>query len=124
MFDPVAFRLGPLAVRWYGIVIGAALALGTFLSLREARRQGVEEDFMLDLYLRVIPAAIIGGRLYYVIFTWDYYRNNLLQIFAIRSGGMAIHGAILEGLLVGYILQRGANNPSGSYWILWHPIWF
>lgn len=115
MFDPVAFRLGPLAVRWYGIVIGAALALGTFLSLREARRQGVEEDFMLDLYLRVIPAAIIGGRLYYVIFTWDYYRNNLLQIFAIRSGGMAIHGAILGGLLVGYIF---AKRRKQSLWQL------
>lgn len=106
MFDPVAFRLGPLEVRWYGIIIGTAVILGTILSIREANRQGIDEEFMIDLYLWVVPAAIIGARLYFVIFTWDYYKNNLLKIFAFRSGGLAIHGAILGGLLAAYIFVK------------------
>src|SRR5690554_570925 len=106
MFDPVAFRLGPLEVRWYGIIIGTAVILGTILSIREANRQGIDEEFMIDPYLWVVPAAIIGARLYFVIFTWDYYKNNLLKIFAFRSGGLAIHGAILGGLLAAYIFVK------------------
>lgn len=106
MFDPVAFRLGLLEVRWYGIIIGTAVILGTILSIREANRQGIDEEFMIDLYLWVVPAAIIGARLYFVIFTWDYYKNNLLKIFAFRSGGLAIHGAILGGLLAAYIFVK------------------
>ncbi|MGB4177012.1 MAG: prolipoprotein diacylglyceryl transferase, partial [Halanaerobiales bacterium] len=111
MIEPVAFKLGTLEVRWYGVIIGTAIFLGTILSIREAKRRGIEEDFMLDLFIRVIPAAIIGGRLYFVIFSWDYYKDNLLQILAFRSGGMAIHGAILGGIIAGYIFAKRRKQP-------------
>ncbi len=115
MIDPVAFALGPLDIRWYGIIISFALLLGTTLSIREAKKQDIEEDFMLDLYIRVIPAAIIGARLYYVIFTWEYYKDNLLMIFSTRSGGIAIHGAVLGGLLVAIIFIK---KHKVSFWKL------
>lgn len=115
MIDPVAFALGTLDIRWYGIIISFALLLGTTLSIREAKKQDIEEDFMLDLYIRVIPAAIIGARLYYVIFTWEYYKDNLLMIFSTRSGGIAIHGAVLGGLLVAIIFIK---KHKVSFWKL------
>jgi len=115
MIDPIAFKLGTLDIRWYGIIISFALLLGTTLSIREANKQGIEEDFMLDLYIRVIPAAIIGARLYYVIFAWNYYRDNLLMIFYTRSGGIAIHGAVLGGLIVALFFIK---KHKASFWKL------
>lgn len=115
MIDPVAFEVGQLDIRWYGIIISFSLLLGTLLALREAKKQGIDEDFMLDLYIRVIPAAIIGARLYYIIFTWEYYQDNLLMIFSTRSGGLAIHGAVLGGLLVAYLYCK---KHSISFWKL------
>lgn len=110
MIDPVAFNLGSLEIRWYAIIISTTVLLGTILSIREARKQGIEEDFMLDLYIRVIPIAIIGARLYYVIFSWDYYKNNLFEILAFRSGGLAIHGGIIGGLLVAYYFIKKSGR--------------
>lgn len=115
MIDPVAFELGTLDIRWYGIIISIALLLGTILSIGEAKKQGIEEDFMLDLYIRMIPAAIIGARLYYVIFSWEYYKDNLLMIFSTRSGGIAIHGAVLGGLLISLIFIK---RHQISFWKL------
>ncbi|MFW6287275.1 MAG: prolipoprotein diacylglyceryl transferase [bacterium] len=113
--DPVAFTIGSLDIRWYGIIISFALLLGTVLSIREAKRQGIDEDFMLDLYIRVIPAAIIGARLYYIIFSWEYYLDNLLMIFSTRSGGLAIHGGVLGGLLLAYLYSK---KHKVSFWKL------
>lgn len=110
MIDPVAFKLGSLDIRWYGIIISAALLLGTVLSIREAKKQGISEDFMLDLYIRVIPVAIIGARLYYVFFSWKYIRDNPNMIFAFRSGGLAIHGAVIGGLIVAYYFIKKHNK--------------
>lgn len=115
MIDMVAFKLGSLEIRWYSIIISLALLLGTILSIREAKKQSIEEDFMLDLYIRIIPAAIIGARFYYVIFNWEYYKDNLLMIFATRSGGIAIHGAVLGGVLAAYIFIRKRKH---SFWKL------
>lgn len=115
MIDPVAFTIGSLDIRWYGIIISFALLLGTVLSIREAKRQGIDEDFMLDLYIRVIPAAIIGARLYYIIFSWEYYLDNLLMIFSTRSGGLAIHGGVLGGLLLAYLYSK---KHKVSFWKL------
>lgn len=100
IIDPVAFEIGNIAVRWYGIFIGSAILLGIFLVLKESKRQEIDPEFFMDFFIWGIPAAVIGARLYYVIFRWQIYRNNLLRIFIIREGGLAIHGAIIGGLLV------------------------
>lgn len=104
--DPVAFSIWGLEVRWYGIIIALAVVLGTILALREARRRGLNEDTLLDFLLFAIPGAIIGARVYYVVFSWDYYKNNPSQILNIRGGGLAIHGAVIAGIIIALIFCK------------------
>lgn len=111
--DPIAFTIFGLEVRWYGVLISLGVIIGTILALREAKRKGVNEDTIIDLLLFAIPAAIIGARLHYVIFSWDSYKNNLLEILNLRGGGLAIHGAIIGGAIVALIFSKLKNI---SFW--------
>ena len=111
--DPIAFTLFGITVRWYGIFIASAVILGTVLALKEANRRDIKEDTIIDLLLFAIPAAIVGARLYYVIFSWDNYKDNLMEILNLRAGGLAIHGAIIGGAIVVYIFSKAKNI---SFW--------
>ena len=71
--NPIAIHLGPLQVHWYGIIIGAGIALALVIAIREAEKRGLDKDLFADLMLWAIPIAIISARIYYVIFEWDYY---------------------------------------------------
>lgn len=104
--DPVAFRVFGFEVRWYGLLIAIAVLIGTILALREAKRKGVKEESIIDMLLFAIPGAIIGARLYYVIFQWDYYSQNPGEILNLRGGGLAIHGVIIGGALVAYVFTK------------------
>ncbi len=77
--------------------------LGLYLALREIRRLGEDEDKFITLFLYVIPAAVIGARLYYVLFSGmlDWYLSHPMQMFDTRQGGLAIHGGLIAGFLVG-----------------------
>ncbi|HHV45466.1 MAG TPA: prolipoprotein diacylglyceryl transferase [Tissierellia bacterium] len=109
--DPVAFKIFGIEVMWYGVLISTGVLIGTILALRETKRVGVKEDDFIDLLLFAIPSAIIGARIYYVVFNWDYYGRNLGQILNFRGGGLAIHGAIIAATIVGIIFtkKRGLN---------------
>jgi len=100
MIDPVAFRIFSLPIKWYALFIAFAIIISLFLMLRRARQVKIKEEFILDFFIWGIPAGIIGGRLYYVIFKLDYYLKYPVKIFAMREGGMAIHGTIIGGILV------------------------
>ena len=104
--DPVAFQLFGLEIRWYGVLMAVGILLGMFLAIREGKRQGISEDSMLDIFIWSIPFGIIGARTYYVIFNWDYYQGDFLKMINTRQGGMAIHGALIGGILAGYILCK------------------
>lgn len=104
--DPIAFYLGSWPVHWYGIILTVAMLVGTVLAAREAQREGLDPDHLYNLALFMIPAAILCARAYYVIFNWSYYAANPLEIPAIWHGGLAIHGAVLGGALVGYLYAR------------------
>lgn len=101
-----ALDLGPLSLRWYGLLIASAVLIGLTLSQYLARYRKVDPDLVSDLAIWLVIAAIPAARLYYVLFQWDYYSQNLTQIVAIWRGGIAIHGAILGGLLAGLIFAR------------------
>lgn len=101
LIDPVAFSLGPLDVRWYGIIIASAFAAGTLLACWRAARVQVDPDHIINIITVIIPAAIIGARLYFVAFSWPEYRDNPLDALAIWHGGLAIHGGIIGGVLAG-----------------------
>lgn len=104
--DPVAFKLFGLEVRWYGILIALGVVIGTVLALREAKRRGLNEDTLLDFLLFAIPGAIVGARIYYVVFSWDFYKNNPSEILNLRGGGLAIHGAVIAGVIIALIFSK------------------
>jgi len=98
---PVALEMGPLSIRWYGILMACAMAIGLWLAYREARSRGVNADDLLKTSELALVGGLIGARLYYVVFSWDYYRQFPLKVLAVWEGGLAIHGGLLGGLLLG-----------------------
>jgi phosphatidylglycerol:prolipoprotein diacylglycerol transferase len=104
--DPVAFYAFGQPIYWYGILISAGVLSGIFLAMRNAKVFDVDPERIVDLALLAIPMAIVGARLYYVVFEWDQYKGNLLDIFNVRKGGLAIYGGVLAGILAGFIFSR------------------
>lgn len=98
--NPEIFKLGPLSIRWYAVIILSGALLATWLSDRVAKKKGFPEEFISDLLFYLLPLGIIGARIYYVIFKWEDYQNNWLDIFKIWEGGIAIYGGLIAGLLV------------------------
>ncbi|KXT78457.1 prolipoprotein diacylglyceryl transferase [Streptococcus sp. DD13] len=98
--SPIAIHLGPLEIRWYAICIVAGTVLAVYLAMKEAPRKKIKADDILDFILIAFPLSIIGARLYYVIFEWGQYRNNLASIFAIWNGGLAIYGGLITGFII------------------------
>ena len=111
----IALQLGPLSFRWYGILMASAMGIGLWLAYREARRRGLDPDSMLKAAELGLLGGLIGARLYYVAFNLDYYLRFPGKIFAVWEGGLAIHGGVIGGLLVGggYALARGL--PAITY---------
>lgn len=97
--NPILLDLGVIKIYWYSAMIFLGLLIGGWLILKEAERFNISEDFIVNLFFFTIPIAVIGARLYYVIFNWDYYSVNMSEIFMIWEGGLAIHGGMLFGLL-------------------------
>ena len=93
-----SFDVFGFTIAYYGVVIALGMILGVSFILHEAKRLGQNEDDYLDLSIYTIIFGIIGARLYYVIFSWDYYKDNLISIINIRQGGLAIYGGILVGI--------------------------
>jgi len=111
----IAFQLGPLSFRWYGILMASAMGFGLWLAYREAVRRGLDPDSMLKASELGLLGGLVGARLYYVVFNLDYYLRFPGKILAVWEGGLAIHGGVLGGLLVGggYALWRGL--PAITY---------
>jgi len=96
---PLLLEIGPLAVRWYGVLIATAVLLGLLLSSRLARLRGFEPGLIADLLPILTLFAVVGARIYYVAFEWRSYQSHWLDAFAIWKGGIAIHGALIAGTL-------------------------
>lgn len=111
MLGSNTFTLFGLQVHWYGVLIAAGIALGVALASAREARLGLPRQTALDLALLGVPAAIVGARLYYVIFSWDAYRDTPIRALYIWEGGMAIYGGILGALLAGYIYSRRKKLP-------------
>jgi phosphatidylglycerol:prolipoprotein diacylglycerol transferase len=98
------YLIGP--VPWYSFLIVTGVVLAIILACREERRSGLPRDTVIDLALWLLPFGIIGARIYYVIFSWDSFRNDLLSVFRIWEGGIAIYGGIIAGVIVLLVFCR------------------
>lgn len=103
---PIIFEIGPVVVRWYGLLIACAVLIGVTLSQYLAKRRGVEPDLLSDLAIWLVIGAIPCARLYYVLFEWQEYAQRPEDIVAIWKGGIAIHGAIIGGTIATIIFAR------------------
>ena len=98
-----AFIIFGIKIYWYGIIIAFGFLLAVLLAVRKSKKFEIEPDSILDLVLFAAPVAIVTARLYYVIFSWDLFKDNLIDIVNTRKGGLAIYGAVIGALLVAYI---------------------
>lgn len=94
------------SIAYYGIIIGIGMLTGIWVAQNDAKRRGQDPDIYLDFALYGIIFAITGARLYYVIFEWDMYKDNLLQIFNLRAGGLAIYGGVIGAVLTLIVFTR------------------
>ncbi|HII1160121.1 TPA: prolipoprotein diacylglyceryl transferase [Staphylococcus aureus] len=110
--DPVAFNLGPLSVRWYGIIIAVGILLGYFVAQRALVKAGLHKDTLVDIIFYSALFGFIVARIYFVIFQWPYYAENPGEIIKIWHGGIAIHGGLIGGFIAGVIVCKVKNlNP-------------
>ncbi|HCY9662489.1 TPA: prolipoprotein diacylglyceryl transferase [Staphylococcus aureus] len=110
--DPVAFNLGPLSVRWYGIIIVVGILLGYFVAQRALVKAGLHKDTLVDIIFYSALFGFIAARIYFVIFQWPYYVENPSEIIKIWHGGIAIHGGLIGGFIAGVIVCKVKNlNP-------------
>lgn len=103
---PKTFSVFGFEVAYYGLIIGIAVLLGVLLAVHQAKVTGQDPDLYWDFALYAIVFSIIGARVYYVVFSWDNYKDDLLSIFNTRGGGLAIYGAVIGAFLTAFIYCR------------------
>ena len=106
---PMIDRIAIFGVSWYAILIVSAIIIGYSYCSREARRLRVDQDMMIDFLLYAIPLSIVFARIYYVVFRFNMYSEDILSIFNIREGGLAIYGGVIGGLIAARATARKHN---------------
>lgn len=101
-----SFHVFGFEIAFYGCTMAAGILVGYLLASREAKRTGQNPENYLDLLLYAVFFALVGARLYYVIFSWDYYKDDLWSIFNLRQGGLAIYGGIIGAVITVYVFCR------------------
>ena len=101
-----SFTVFGIGIAYYGVIIALAMLMGAIVAYREAKKTGQKVDDYVDFTLYTLIAAIIGARIYYVIFEWDYYSAHPLEIFNLRAGGLAIYGGVLASVLTLFIFTK------------------
>jgi phosphatidylglycerol:prolipoprotein diacylglycerol transferase len=113
---PIAFELGPLSIRWYGLLIASAIILGTVLAQKLAEKRNVDPELIGDLAIWLVVGAIPCARFYYVLFEWPRFQTQpWYKVFAIWEGGIAIHGAIIGGAIAATIFCK---RQQISTWLM------
>lgn len=113
--DPIIFNIGHFAVRWYSLILLTAIAVGIWLTAREAERRGFRKEDIYDISIWIVIGGLIGARLFHVLDHWsDKFAANPIRAFYIWEGGLAIWGAIVGGLITGALIawMRGWRFPK------------
>ena len=107
----IAFEIGPIQIRWYGILMATAILVGFWLAHRRALQEGLPADQLVRAAQWAVVAGLVGARLYEVAFNWDYYGRYPWKIIAVWEGGLAMHGGLIVGPLVGAWLATRWGVP-------------
>ena len=105
--------IGNFSIAYYGIVIAIGMLAGLWLACWVAKRTGQKTDTYFDLAMIAIVCSIIGARVYYVVFRWDLYKDNLLSIFNLRQGGLAIYGGVIAAIITTFIFAKVRKMKAG-----------
>ena len=105
--------IGDFSIAYYGIVIAFGMLAGLWIACHMAKKTGQDPDTYVDLAVIAIICSVIGARIYYVIFRWDVYKNDLLSIFNLRQGGLAIYGGVLAAILTVFIFAKVKKLNAG-----------
>ena len=108
-----SISIGGFTIAYYGIVIGIGIIGGLMLAQWQAKRTGQDPEMYLDLAMIAVVLSIIGARVYYVVFAWDMYKDDLLSIFNIRNGGLAIYGGVLTAIATVFVFAKVRKQPFG-----------
>ena len=103
---PKGITIGGFTIAFYGIIMAASMMAGLWIACLQAKRTGQNKETYMDFAIYGIIFSLIGARLYYVIFSWDAYKDDLLQIFNTRGGGLALYGSVIAGILTAIIYCR------------------
>lgn len=104
-----SFSIGNIVIHFYSLCILLGVISAYFVITREAKRKNINEDLILNIIFYGLIIGILGARIYYVIFNIDYYKNDILEIFKIWNGGLAIHGGIIFGFMFVYLYTKKKN---------------
>lgn len=114
MIDPIAFKIFGLSVHWYGIIICAGMILGVAVAIWQAKKRGYKADMIYDFFILALPLAVIGARLYYVVYEWQRYAANPISALYIWEGGLAIYGGVIGGVIAAIIFCKWKKVPFGD----------
>ena len=103
---PKTIMIGSFGIAIYGILVASAMLMGITIAAHIGKKQGQDPNLYWDAFVWIVIAAIGGARIYYVIFMWDYYKDNLLQIFNLRAGGLAIYGGIILSVITIFVFCK------------------
>jgi phosphatidylglycerol:prolipoprotein diacylglycerol transferase len=115
VIDPIALRLGPLSIHWYGIIMASAILAAAWLGTAEARRRGENPEVGWSMLLWAVVGGVVGARLYHVISAWSFYRVNPGLIIQVWNGGLGIPGAVIGGAAAVYLYTRLRHLPTGRW---------
>ncbi len=102
----VIFSINNIEIHWYAVLIIVPIIICMIAMIKHCKEANLKYEYMLELFVITIPVAFISARIYYVLFAWDAYKNNLMEIFNIRNGGLAIYGGIIGALVVLLIYSK------------------
>jgi len=112
--DPIIAQIGPIVLRWYGLMIGLGIVAGCYVGAKEAERRGVPLDEAINLATWAVPVGFVFARLFHVVDQLSYYVANPVKIIAINEGGLAIYGGLLGGILGGAAYAKMHHLPIGK----------
>lgn len=112
--DPILLTIGNFEIKWYSVLILAGMIIGYFGVMLETGKFKIDKNFIINIIFWTVIFGIIGARLYYVIFNWEFYGHNLSEIYKTWNGGLAIHGGILLGGLTVFIYCRKYKFSAGK----------